>query len=57
MGLRRAKEILAWISRRIDLWERGLHVDMVGYTEVKGSAREGRSACEGEEDCEAVVRS
>ena len=41
----------------MDLWERGIHVDLVGEAEVEGYARESRDASGGEEEDEAVARS
>ena len=41
-GARQAKEIQSRISRRIALWEAGQHTGMVGDTEAKVAAREGR---------------
>ena len=43
MGVRRANEIRAQITRRMDLWERGLHVGLVEDVEAEEAAREGRS--------------
>ena len=34
LGFRRAKEIWAWITRRMDLWDRGLHEGLVGDAEA-----------------------
>ena len=49
LGVRRAQEIQAWITRWMDLWERGLHAGLVGDAEAEGAAREGRDASGGEE--------
>ena len=38
------------ITRRMDLWERGLHVGLVGDAEEEGAAREGRVASGGDEE-------
>ena len=43
------------ITRRVDLWERGLHAGLVGGVEAEGSDRDGSSASEGEEE-EDVLR-
>ena len=32
LGAHKAREIRARINRRIDLWERGIHADLVGDT-------------------------
>ena len=53
----RAIDIGARITRRMDLWERGLHTGMLGDAEMEGEAREGRSASGGEEEKESVARS
>ena len=53
--IRREKEIRARITRRMDLWERGIHAGLVRYTEAEGGAREGRAASGGEEEDEAVA--
>ena len=55
MGVRWAREIRARITRRMDLWERGLHTGPVGDAESEGDAREGRAASGGE-DQEAVAQ-
>ena len=57
LGVRRAREIRAMITRQMDLWERGLHAGLVGDAEVEGAAREGRATSGGEEEDEAVARS
>ena len=49
LGVRRAREIRDRITWRMDLWERGLHMGMVGDSEAEGAAREGRAASGGEE--------
>ena len=53
----RAREIRDQITRMVELWERGLHTDLVGDAESEGSEREGRAASGGEEEDEAVARS
>ena len=57
LGVHRAKEIQARITRQTDLWERGLHAGLVGDAEAEGAAREGRAASGGEEEDEDVARS
>ena len=57
LGVRRAQEIRAWITRRMDLWERGLHAGLVGEAEAERATREGRAASGGEKGDEAVARS
>ena len=57
MGVRRANEIRAQITRRMDLWERGLHAGLIGDTETKGAAREGRADSGGEEEDEVISQS
>ena len=44
LGVGRAKEIQARITRRMGLLERGLHSGLVGDAEVEGAARESRAA-------------
>ena len=56
LGIRRAQKIWARITRRMDLWERGLHAGLVGDTKAEGAAREGRAASSREEE-ETVSRS
>ena len=56
LGVRRAQEIRASITRRMDLWERGQHAGLVGDSEVEGAAQEGRAAFSGEEEDNAVAR-
>ena len=57
LGVRRAREIRARITRRMDLWERVQHAGLVGDAEAEGSAQEGRAASGGEEEDDAVERS
>ena len=47
LGVCRAKEIQAWITRRMDLWERGLHASLVVDNDSEGTAREGRTSSGG----------
>ena len=56
-GARRAQDIQANITRRMDLWGRGIHTGLVGDAEVEGEAREGKAASGKEEEDEAVTRS
>ena len=55
LGVHRAKEIWARITRRMNLWERGLHADLVGDSEAEGADREGRAASGKEEEEETVA--
>ena len=57
MGVHRAQEIRAWITWRIDLWERGRHAGLVGDAETEAAAREVRAASGGEEKDDSVARS
>ena len=57
LGVRQAQEIRARITRRMDLWERGQHVGLVGDAEAEEAAREGRAAFSGEEEDYAMSRS
>ena len=54
LGVRRAKEIQARITRHMDLWERGLHTGLVGDAEAEEAAQEGRAATGGIEKDKAV---
>ena len=47
LGVCRAREILARITRKMDLWERGLYVGLVGDVEAEGYARYVRADSEG----------
>ena len=47
LGVRRAQDIWARITRRIDLLERGLHTGLVGDAEAEGAVREGRATSGG----------
>ena len=38
-SVRREKGIQARITRRMDLWERGIHTGLVGDAEAGGAAR------------------
>ena len=57
LGVRRAREIWERITRRMDLWERGINAGLVGDAEAEGASREGRSASGGEEEEEVVAQS
>ena len=57
LGVCRAREIRDRVTRLMELWERGLHVGLVGDAEAEGDAREGRDAYGGEEEDESVARS
>ena len=48
LGVRRTQEIRAQITRRMDLWERGLHGGLVRDDKAEGAAREDRAASDGE---------
>ena len=55
MGVCRAREIRARITRRMDLWERGQHDGLVGDAESEGAAQEVRAASGREEEDDAVA--
>ena len=57
LGVRRYQEIQDKITRRMDLWEIGLHAGLVGDAEAEGAVKEGRAASVKEEEDEAVTRS
>ena len=57
VGVCRAQEIRARITRRMDLWERLQHAGLVGDAEAEGAAQECRAAFSGEEEEDAVARS
>ena len=50
----RARDIRSWITRRMDLWEKGQHAGLVGDAESKGAAHEGRAASGGKEEDKAI---
>ena len=50
LGIHRAREIRARITRRMDLWDRGIYTGLVGDAEAEGAAREGRAARGGDEE-------
>ena len=57
LGVRKAQDIRAQITRQMDLWERGLHMGLVGNAEAEGASREGRSISDRKEEEEAVAQS
>ena len=57
LGVLRAKEIRAQITRHIDLWNRGIHAGLVGGAEAEGATWEGRDASGREKEYEAVAQS
>ena len=52
-----AREIRARITRRMDLWERGLHAGLGGDAEAEGAARGVRAASGSKEEDDSVARS
>ena len=50
LGVRRAKDIQAQITIRMNLWERGLCVGLVEDAEAEGDVREDRAVSGGEEE-------
>ena len=48
LGVHRGQEIRARITRRMELWERGLHVGLVRDADAEGAAREGKATSGGE---------
>ena len=57
LGVRRARDIWARITRWMDLWGRGLHTGLAGDYEAEGAARGGRAASGGEEEYKAISQS
>ena len=57
LGVRRDRDIWARITRRVDLWERGLHAGLVGGAEAEEAAKESRAASGGEGEGKALSRS
>ena len=57
LGVRRDRDILDQITRRMDLWERGLHADLVGDAEEERAAREVWVASGSEEEDKTAARS
>ena len=55
LGVRRAREIRARITRRMDLWDRGPYAGLVGDAKAEGADCEGRAAFRGEEEEDAVA--
>ena len=50
LGVLKARVIRARVTRMMNLYERGLHVGLVGDAEAEGVAREGQAARGGEEE-------
>ena len=48
LSIHRDREIRARITRRMDLWERGIHAGLVGDAKAEGAARDGRYLSGGE---------
>ena len=57
LGVRRAREIQARITRRMELWKRGQHAGLVGDAEAEGAAHEGSVTLSGAAEDNAVARS
>ena len=57
LGVCRARETRAHITRQMYLWERGIYAGLVRYYEAEGDAREGRAVSSGKEEDEVVSRS
>ena len=57
LGVRRAQEIRASITRRMDLWERGMQAALEGDADVEGTTREGRAASNGKDEYNAMAHS
>ena len=55
LGVRRAKEIQVQITRRMELWERGIHAILVGDTKAELASGKGRPVSGGELEEEEVV--
>ena len=55
LGVRRARDIQARITKRMELWERRQHSVLIGEAEAEGAAREGRAAFSGKEEDNAVA--
>ena len=56
LGVHRDRDIRARITTRMDLWERGLHVGLLGDAEAEVPTREGRAASVGEEEDKSLDR-
>ena len=56
LGARKSREIQDRIDRRLDLWERGLHVGLVGDALLEGRAREVCVARSDEEEKDNLAR-
>ena len=57
LGVRRAQNIRARITRGMDLWKRGQHAGLVRDAKAEGAAQEGRAASGGGDEDDAVARS
>ena len=57
LGVRHAREMQARIMWRMDLWERGQYVGLVGDAEADGATQEVRAASGSEGGNDAVARS
>ena len=55
LGVRRAREIRVRITSIMDLWERGLHIGLVGDAEVEGNVRDIRADGGGEDEDESIA--
>ena len=44
LGVCGSRDIMAQVTRRMELWERGLHTGLVRYAELERATREGRDA-------------
>ena len=51
----KAQEIREWITRRMDLWKRGIPAGLVVDAKAEEDARESRAARGGEEEDKAVA--
>ena len=47
LGVRRTRDIRSRVTSRISLWDRGIHVVLVGRVEAERSARESRASRRG----------
>ena len=57
LSIHRDREIRARITRRMDLWERGIHAGLVGDSKAEVAARDGRSLSGREDEEETKSRS
>ena len=51
----KAQEIREWITRRMDLWKRGIPAGLVVDAKAEEDARESRAARGGEEEDKAIA--